>query len=121
LLRFSQLLADSQSGLARIVTLEQGKALQESTGEIARASAEASFSAGEALRLCGNTFPSERAGFNCYGILEPLGVVAAITPWNFPVVAPVRKIVPALACGNTVVLKPASLTPWSAVADHQSG
>ena len=115
LVRFSQLLADSQSELARIVTLEQGKALQESTGEIARASAEASFSAGEALRLCGNTFPSERAGFNCYTILEPLGVVAAITPWNFPVVAPVRKIVPALACGNTVVLKPASLTPWSAV------
>ena len=70
---------------------------------------------GEALRLCGNTFPSERPGFNCYTILEPLGVVAAITPWNFPVVAPVRKIVPALACGNTVVLKPASLTPWSAV------
>jgi len=115
LVRFSQLLADSQSELARVVTLEQGKALQESTGEIARASAEASFSAGEALRLCGNTFPSERAGFNCYTILEPLGVVAAITPWNFPVVAPVRKIVPALACGNTVVLKPASLTPWSAV------
>ena len=115
LVRFSQLLADSQSELARIVTLEQGKALQESTGEVARASSEASFSAGEALRLCGNTFPSERPGFTCYTTLEPLGVVAAITPWNFPVVAPVRKIVPALACGNTVVLKPASLTPWSAV------
>ena len=109
------MLTDSQNELARIVTLEQGKALQESTGEVARASSEASFSAGEALRLCGNTFPSERPGFNCYTILEPLGVVATITPWNFPVVAPVRKIVPALACGNTVVLKPASLTPWSAV------
>jgi len=114
LVRFSQLLADSQNELAKIVTLEQGKALHESTGEVVRASSEASFSAGEALRLCGNTFPSERPGFTCYTVLEPLGVVAAITPWNFPVVAPVRKIVPALACGNTVVLKPASLTPWSA-------
>jgi len=99
---------------ARIVTLEQGKALQESTGEIARASAEASFSAGEALRLCGNTFPSERAGFNCYTILEPLGVVAAISPWNFPLVLAVRKIAPALAAGCTVILKPASKTPLCA-------
>jgi acyl-CoA reductase-like NAD-dependent aldehyde dehydrogenase len=115
LVRFSQLFAESQDELARIVTMEQGKALHESSGEVARASSEASFSAGEALRLSGHTFPSERPGFSCYTILEPLGVVAAITPWNFPVVAPVRKIVPALACGNTVVLKPASLTPWSSV------
>ena len=115
LLRFSQLLADSRNELARIITLEQGKALSESVGEVARAAAEASFAAGEALRLSGQTFPSERPGFTCYTVLEPLGVVAAITPWNFPVVSPVRKIVPALACGNTVVFKPSSLTPWSAV------
>jgi acyl-CoA reductase-like NAD-dependent aldehyde dehydrogenase len=115
LLRFSQLLLDSKDELARIVTLEQGKALSESVGEVTRAAAEAAFAAGEAMRLSGQTFPNERPGFSCYTVLQPVGVVAAITPWNFPVVSPVRKIAPALACGNTVVLKPASLTPRSAV------
>ena len=115
LLRFSQLLMDSRDELARIITLEQGKALCESVGEVTRAAAEAAFAAGEAVRLSGQTFPSERPGFTCYTVLQPVGVVAAITPWNFPVVSPVRKIAPALACGNSVVLKPASLTPWSAV------
>ena len=115
LLRFSQLLLDSKDELARIITLEQGKALCESAGEVARAAAEAAFAAGEPVRLSGQTFPSERRGFSCYTVLQPVGVVAAITPWNFPVVSPVRKIAPALACGNTVVLKPASLTPRSAV------
>jgi alpha-ketoglutaric semialdehyde dehydrogenase len=114
LLRFSQLLLESKEELARIITLEQGKALCESIGEVTRAAAEAAFAAGEALRLSGQTFPSERPGFTCYTVLQPVGVVAAITPWNFPVVSPVRKIAPALACGNTVILKPASMTPWSA-------
>ena len=63
----------------------------------------------------GQTFPSERAGVSCHTIAEPVGVVAAICPWNFPVVTPVRKIAPALAFGNAVVFKPSSLTPWSAV------
>jgi aldehyde dehydrogenase (NAD+) len=71
--------------------------------------------AGEASRPAGLSFPSERAGSSCHTVSEPLGVVAAICPWNFPVVTPVRKIAPALAWGNTVVFKPASLTPWSAV------
>src|SRR5215470_3335960 len=115
LLRFSQLLLDSKDELARIVTLEQGKALSESVGEVTRATAEAAFAAGEEMRLSGQTFPNERPGFSCYTVLQPVGVVAAITPWNFPVVSPVRKIAPALACGNTVILKPASLTPRSAV------
>ena len=115
LLRFSQLLTDSKDELARIITLEQGKALCESIGEVTRAAAEAAFAAGEAMRLSGQTFPSERPGFSCYTVLQPVGIVAAITPWNFPVVSPVRKIAPALACGNTVVLKPASQTPGSAV------
>jgi alpha-ketoglutaric semialdehyde dehydrogenase len=116
LLRFSQLLLNPKNELARIVTLEQGKALCESNGEVARAAAEAAFAAGEAVRLSGQTFPTERPGYSCYTVLQPVGVVAAITPWNFPVVSPVRKIAPALACGNTVVLKPASLTPRSAVS-----
>ncbi len=115
LYRFAQLLEESKSELARIITLEQGKALCESAGEVGRAVAEARYMAGEASRPIGQTFPSERAGFSCSTVAEPLGVIATICPWNFPVVTPVRKIAPALAFGNTVVFKPASLTPWSAV------
>ena len=115
LFRFAQLLEASKTELAKIITREQGKALCESTGEVGRAAVEARFMAGEASRICGQSFPSERPGFSAYTVLEPLGVVAAICPWNFPVVTPVRKIAPALAFGNTVVFKPASLTPWSAV------
>jgi aldehyde dehydrogenase (NAD+) len=115
LYRFAQLLEDSKSELAKIITLEQGKALSESTGEVSRAVVEARYMAGEGSRPLGQTFPSERAGFSCYTILEPLGVVATISPWNFPVITPVRKIAPAIAYGNTVVFKPASLTPRSAV------
>ena len=115
LFRFAQLLEESKNELARIITLEQGKALGESAGEVSRAAVEARYMAGEASRPIGQTFPSERAGFSCHTVAEPLGVVAAISPWNFPVVTPVRKIAPALAFGNTVVFKPASLTPWSAV------
>lgn len=115
LFRFAQLLEESKAELGRIITLEQGKALCEAAGEVGRAAAEARYMAGEASRPLGQTFPSERAGYSCATVLEPLGVVAAITPWNFPVVTPVRKIAPALAFGNTVVFKPASLTPRSAV------
>jgi acyl-CoA reductase-like NAD-dependent aldehyde dehydrogenase len=115
LLRFAQLLDDNKAELARIVTLEMGKPLGEAAGEVGRAATEARFAAGEASRLDGHTFASERPGFTCQTVLEPLGVVAAISPWNFPVVSPVRKIAPALACGDTVVFKPASITPWSAV------
>jgi acyl-CoA reductase-like NAD-dependent aldehyde dehydrogenase len=116
LFRFSQLLDEAKEDLGRIITLEQGKALGESVGEVGRAAAEARYMAGEASRPMGHTFPSERRGSSCSTIAEPLGVVAAICPWNFPVVTPVRKIAPALAFGNTVVFKPASLTPWSAVS-----
>jgi aldehyde dehydrogenase (NAD+) len=115
LYRFAHLLEDSRSELARIITREQGKALGESMGEVSRAVVEARYMAGEASRPVGQTFPSERAGFSCYTVLEPLGVVATISPWNFPVITPVRKIAPAIAFGNTVVFKPASLTPRSAV------
>src|SRR4029453_2090716 len=99
LFRFSQLLEDSKNELARVVTLEQGKALGEAVGEGVRAAAEPRFLAGEASRGAGHTFPSDRPGMSCYTVSEPLGVVAAICPWNFPVVTPVRKIAPALAFG----------------------
>ena len=115
LARFAQLLEDNKGDLGRIVTLEMGKPLGEAVGEVGRAAVEARFCAGEASRLDGHTYPSERAGFTCSTVLEPLGVVAAISPWNFPVVSPVRKIAPALACGDVVVFKPASYTPSSAV------
>jgi alpha-ketoglutaric semialdehyde dehydrogenase len=114
LFRFAELLESSKDELARIITLEQGKAIAESMGEVGRAAAEARFMAGEASRPIGLTFPSERPGAMCQTVAEPLGVIAAICPWNFPVVTPVRKIAPALAWGNTVVFKPATLTPWSA-------
>ena len=115
LFRFADLLDASKDELARIITLEQGKALGESVGEVGRAAAETRFMAGEASRPIGLTFPSEKPGASCQTVAEPLGVVAAICPWNFPVVTPVRKIAPALAWGNTVVFKPATLTPWSGV------
>lgn len=115
LFKFAELLEASRQELARIITLEQGKALGEALGEVGRAAVEARYMAGEASRPAGQTFPTERPGISCQTILEPLGVVATISPWNFPVVTPVRKIAPAIAFGNTVVFKPASLTPWSAV------
>jgi aldehyde dehydrogenase (NAD+) len=115
LYRFAQLLEESKAELSRIVTLEQGKAIGEAAGEVGRAAIEARYMAGEASRPIGQTFPSERAGYTCQTIREPIGVVTTICPWNFPVVTPVRKIAPALAYGNTVVHKPASLTPWTSV------
>lgn len=116
LFRFAELLEQSKEKLARIITLEQGKSLAESEGEVGRAVVEARYMAGEASRPVGQSYPSERPGVVCYTVTEPLGVVAAICPWNFPVVTPVRKMAPALAYGNTVVLKPASLTPWSSIS-----
>lgn len=115
LFKFADVLESSKKELARIITLEQGKAFGEALGEVGRAAVEARYMAGEASRPVGQTFPSERVGFSCHTVLEPLGVVATISPWNFPVITPVRKIAPAIAFGNTVVFKPASLTPWSAV------
>jgi len=114
LFKLAELLESSKKELARIVTLEQGKAIGEAMGEVGRAAVEARYMAGEASRPLGQTFPSERAGFTCSTVLEPIGVVATISPWNFPVITPVRKMAPALAFGNTVVFKPASLTPRSA-------
>jgi len=115
LYKFADLLEADADHLGRILTREQGKVLGESVGEVRRAAAEARFMAGEALRVVGETYPSETQGVWIQRRREPLGVVACITPWNFPVVTPVRKVAPALAYGNTVVLKPASETPWSAV------
>ena len=115
LFKLADLLDSNKEELGRIVTLEQGKGLGEAVGEVGRAAIECRYMAGEASRTHGTTFPSERAGFRVATVQEPLGVVALISPWNFPVVTPIRKMAPALACGCTVVAKPASLTPWASV------
>jgi aldehyde dehydrogenase (NAD+) len=113
LFRFADLLEKNRDEAASILTREEGKVLSESKGEIQRAVDESRFMAGEASRLSGNHFPSEQRGIDVARTRVPLGPVGVITPWNFPVVSPVRKISPALACGDTVVFKPATLTPWT--------
>ena len=100
--------------LAEALTREEGKTLAESKGEIQRAINVVEFYAGEGRRLLGETIPSELPYNFCYTIREPVGPLALITPWNFPVAIPIWKLAPAVVCGNTVVLKPASLTPLSA-------
>ncbi len=113
LYRFADLLEQNVDELAYMLSAEQGKVLSESKGEVQRAAKEARFSAGEAFRIEGNTLPGERPNVFSSTVRNPIGVVAAIAPWNFPVVTPVRKIAPALAYGCTVVFKPASVTPWT--------
>ncbi|MFC4600911.1 aldehyde dehydrogenase family protein [Cohnella hongkongensis] len=116
LLRFADLLEDRRKELAYRLSAEQGKVLVEALGEVSRAAKEARFAAGECLRVNGETLPGENgSGYNAV-VRSPIGVVAAIAPWNFPVVTPVRKIAPALAYGCTVVYKPASATPWASAA-----
>ncbi len=102
------------SRLAEVLTREEGKTLGESKGELVRSRNILEYIAGEGRRLRGETLPSELASTFTYTKREPLGVVALISPWNFPVAIPIWKIAPALVCGNTVVFKPATLTPWSA-------
>jgi 2,5-dioxopentanoate dehydrogenase len=97
--------------LSRILTTEEGKTLSESKGEVQRAIDIFRFYAGQGSRLSGKTVQSASKRTLLYSIREPLGVVALLTPWNFPIAIPAWKMAPALVCGNTVVFKPASLTP----------
>ncbi|MBI3097481.1 MAG: aldehyde dehydrogenase family protein [Planctomycetes bacterium] len=101
--------------IAEALTREEGKLVHESLGEVQKASNVLEFMSGEAIRLSGETLPSELGHTFCYTIRQPIGVVAAITPWNFPVCIPAWKIAPALATGCTVVFKPATLTPHTAM------
>jgi aldehyde dehydrogenase (NAD+) len=100
--------------LAETLTREEGKTLAESRGEVQRAINVVEFFAGEARRITGETIPSELPNNFCYTVKQPVGPVAVITPWNFPVAIPIWKLAPALVSGNTVVFKPASLTPLTA-------
>ncbi|MFL9966550.1 aldehyde dehydrogenase family protein [Paraburkholderia sediminicola] len=99
--------------LGRLLAREEGKTLPEAIGEVGRAGQIFKFFAGEALRLGGETVPSVRPGMTVEVTREPLGVIGLITPWNFPIAIPAWKIAPALAYGNTVVVKPADLVPAS--------
>jgi aldehyde dehydrogenase (NAD+) len=99
--------------LGRLLSREQGKPLADGIGEAARAGAIFKFFAGEAVRLAGDKIDSVRPGIEVEVTREPVGVVAAITPWNFPLAIPAWKIAPALAFGNCVVFKPAELVPAS--------
>jgi alpha-ketoglutaric semialdehyde dehydrogenase len=97
--------------IAAVVTRENGKVLREAQGEVDSAIKEMDYQIAEGVRLCGQTVPVEVGGTLAYSTREALGPVALVTPWNFPFNVPCRKAIPALMGGNTVVLKPASLTP----------
>ncbi|PWT87353.1 MAG: aldehyde dehydrogenase family protein, partial [Acidobacteria bacterium] len=101
--------------LAELLTREEGKAIGDSRGEVQRSLNILEFTAGEGRRLRGSTIPSELPRTFIYTVRQPVGVCGLITPWNFPVAIPIWKIAPALVSGNTVVFKPAELTPWCAV------
>ncbi len=111
----ARLMEENKEELAQILTREEGKTINESRGEVARAINVMEFCAGESRRMNGETIPSELPANFAYTVKEPHGVVALITPWNFPVAIPVWKLAPALVAGNTVVLKPASNTPATAI------
>jgi aldehyde dehydrogenase (NAD+) len=106
----SLLMARSKE-LGALLSREEGKTLPEGTGEVMRAARILKYFAGEALRRHGQTLDSTRAGIDAATYREPIGVFGLITPWNFPIAIPAWKSAPALAFGNTVVLKPATPTP----------
>ena len=114
--RWFELCMAAQADLARILTLEQGKPLSEAMGEIAYGASFIEWFAEEAKRVYGDVIPATRADQRIVVIKQPVGVVAAITPWNFPNAMITRKAGAALAAGCTIVIKPAAATPFSALA-----
>ena len=110
------LIMKNQEALAQLMTAEQGKPLVESRGEIAYAASFIEWFGEEAKRVYGETIPPHGVDKRLVVIKQPIGVCAAITPWNFPAAMITRKVGPALAAGCTIVLKPASQTPFSALA-----
>ncbi len=119
--RWFDLMMANQEDLATLMTAEQGKPMAESRGEIAYSASFIEWFAEEAKRVYGDTIPGHAADKRILVLKEPIGVVAAITPWNFPSAMITRKAGPALAAGCTVVLKPASATPFSALALAELG
>ena len=111
LLRFAQLLEERKDELTELMSREMGKVLAEAGGDVQEAIDMSIYMAGEGRRLFGHTTPSELRDKFQMSVRMPVGVVGAITPWNFPIAIPAWKLAPALVCGNTVVLKPAEDTP----------
>ena len=114
--RWFELMMANQEALARLMTVEQGKPLTESRGEIAYAASFIEWFAEEGKRIYGDVIPGHQPDKRLLVIKQPIGVTAAITPWNFPAAMITRKAGPALAAGCTMVIKPASQTPFSALA-----
>ncbi|MCH8022777.1 MAG: aldehyde dehydrogenase family protein [Thaumarchaeota archaeon] len=109
------LLKKKKDYFSNTITLESGKVRRDSTEEVKRAIDALEFASGDGRRLKGDTIPSEHPKNFIYTIRKPVGVIGLITPWNFPIATCVWKIAPALVCGNTVVLKPATITPLTAI------
>ena len=114
--RWYELLMANQEDLATLMTAEQGKPLAEATGEISYGASFIEWFAEEGKRLYGDVIPTHQSDRRLLVLRQPVGVVAAITPWNFPMAMITRKAGPALAAGCTIVIKPASQTPYSALA-----
>ena len=114
--RWFDLMMENQDDLGRILTAEQGKPLAEAKGEIAYGASFIEWFAEEAKRVYGDVIPGHQPDKRIVVIKQPIGVVAAITPWNFPNAMITRKAGPALAAGCTIVIKPATQTPYSALA-----
>src|SRR5437763_170732 len=111
LFRFAQLLAEHKDDVTELMTHEMGKVRAEAAGDVQEAIDMAYYMGGEGRRLFGHTTPSELRDKFQMSVRMPVGVVGAITPWNFPIAIPAWKLAPALVCGNTIVLKPAEDTP----------
>ena len=119
--KWFSLIETNTEDLARIMTLEQGKSLTEAMGEIRYANSYIEWFSEEAVRSYGDTIPSHRADTRILVQKEPIGVIATITPWNFPAAMMIRKVSAAFAAGCTVVSKPSELTPLTALALVQLG
>lgn len=114
--RWHALIVENTEDLAKLMSTEQGKPLAESRGEVAYGASYVAWFADEATRIYGDIIPQQQRGKRMSAVKEAIGIVAAITPWNFPLAMIARKIAPALAAGCTVVAKPAEDTPLTALA-----
>ncbi|ALP66788.1 NAD-dependent succinate-semialdehyde dehydrogenase [Paraburkholderia caribensis] len=123
--RWHALMVENADALGRLISLEQGKPLAEGRGEVMYGASYVAWFADEATRIYGDIIPQQQRGKRMSAVKEPVGIVAAITPWNFPLAMIARKIAPALAAGCTVVGKPAEDTPLTALAlvmlAHEAG
>jgi aldehyde dehydrogenase (NAD+) len=115
LFKAAQIIAARKEDFARDMTREMGKVLNETRGDVQEAIDMTFYMAGEGRRMFGQTVPSELRNKFAMSVRQPVGVASIITPWNFPMAIPSWKIIPALVCGNTVVFKPSSQTPLSAL------